>query len=489
MPPPPPSLKNKLRSFAWAKGFIYLLSLFLLLWTCADSDEHTHPTSPTDTTSPMITNHHFAVAENVPIRHIIGRVEAGDNVGITYYSINNNPAFSINTNGQITTITQLDYDTVANYSLIVQVGDAAGNNAIATITIDITDVDAPPIVTTLVFSNIQNNSVNLNANLTELGTNSDGSSKVKEYGFLYSQHLSQPANLQLGKSGIEKIAGDGLTNVGNYNFAISELPPITTYYFRAFAVSDGGVSYGEVRSFTTTCYYQNQTFTLNGDTDGEQSNLLCGYSFHTYTVSLSHQRMYSLSLESVSNISTNVLVYEDTNTNPFYIKAGPFSSIAELNFEQRFNGISGGTRYMILPLASNTHQIVVSNNSNQNENYSLNLAEYLGADSSPVTRRLLTAPDVMGYYESTSDIRFFWVHLPANKRLQVRVDDYRAPGLTIVAFDTSSDELFQVTTTNSAVFSQAAATESKYVALSMRNSLGGTLQQTNFRLIFSFVDP
>lgn len=41
-------------------------------------------------------------------------------------------------------------------------------------------------------------------------------------------------------------------NLGSYNISLVELIPNTTYYVRAFATNISGVSYGDVRSFTTT---------------------------------------------------------------------------------------------------------------------------------------------------------------------------------------------------------------------------------------------
>lgn len=385
---------------------------------------------------------------------------------------------------------KLDYDIISNYSLTVQVSDAAGNTSNATITVNVTDVDADPTVTTLRASAIQNNSVVLNGNLVDLGTNNNGERQVSEYGFLHGTTASQPSNLQLGKSGVKKIARYEISNAGAYNFAITGLIPGTMYYFRAFALNDGGTNYGGVSNFSTTC--SSDTFNLIGDTDGEQSNLLCPYTTHSYTVPLSQELVYSLSVKGPSNISSNVTVYEGLSTEPLYIRAGPFSysfSAYLSTLAVSFPGLSDGRRYMVLPLASNPHRIVLSNDSGQKQSYSLNLEQYQG--SNPATRRLLVAPQKTDYYDSTNDPRHFWVHVPANKNIQVEVAEYRGSGWeAVLRFNGGAVAGFSATFTNAQSFSTSSSTP-HYGVIGMRNTSGitsNTAQQTNARFTIRFVD-
>ena len=96
-----------------------------------------------DTTPPTITNHSFTVAETVAINTAVGTVNATDNVGVTTYAItagNSNTAFAINNSGQLTTATNLDYGTLSNYSLTVEVSDAKNHTASNTITITLIDI-------------------------------------------------------------------------------------------------------------------------------------------------------------------------------------------------------------------------------------------------------------------------------------------------------------------------------------------------------------
>ena len=527
-PPPPLSLEYKIRpkgslfakGSSSAKGLFYSLSLILIFFlflgcpenittyvdvpinvtntitnnvtnTITNNVTNTITNTITDTNTPMVTNHNFAVTENIAFGTVIGTINASDDIAVTSYLIiagNDSYAFSINTNGQLKTIMTLDYDTTPNYNLTVQVSDGAGNSSNATITVSVTDVDAPPTVTTLSASQIQNNNATLNGNINRLGSNGDGSQQVGEYGFVYSTNASQTNNLLIGESGAQKTVGLNSTSTGVYSHTIAGLSQGINYYFRAFAVNDGGTSYGEVSNFSTTYH---QIFTLNSVTNGSQSNSIYPQSTHTYTASLSHELVYSLTVEANSNISSNVSVYEGFSANPLYIKAGPFSSTPELS-AITFAGIGNGTnghRYMILPLASNSHRIVISNDSEQTENYSLNLEEYLG--TSPDTRRLLVDPQRMGYYDSTNDPRFFWFHLPANKKLQIEFDGIRAGGTGQAAISASgfSDISFSSSATSTRSFNFNFS-EPQYLVVSTRNQLfaTGAGQQTSIRLIFRFVD-
>ena len=464
---------------------------------CAEDHPHDIFTiDKIDTTPPVITNRSFTIADNIPIGTVIGTITKTNNIDIAYYSIiagNTGSAFTINTNGQISTITTLDYNVISNYNILVLVADVVGNNATAIITVSITNVPIPnitatPTVTTIRASGIQNNSAILNGNLNELGTNSNGNNQVNEYGFVYSLTASHTDDLQLGKIGVSRVGRTKITNTGHYSFAIAGLHPCAIYYFRAFAVNDGGIAYGETSNFSTSSTYH-RSFILSGEENGLQSSMLCAYSIHTYNVPLSYQKAYSLSLEADSNISANVNIYEGTNTNTLYIKASPFSESSE-GMTITFSEISNGTRYMVLPLVSNTHRIVFSNNSDQNQNYNLNIEEYFG--TIPATGRLLTTPDKMGYYDSTNDTRFFWAHIPPNKNVWVVLDELRTRVDVTTAVVLMADS--SATYGSSSMLSRSLIVNnsgSQYRLLTMRNTLGvtGTGQQTIARFVFSFIDP
>ena len=413
-------------------------------------------------------------------------------------------AFTINTNGQIKTLITLNYNLVSNYNILLLVADNFGNNATAIISINVTNTlvsnnvtNAPisnaavsPTAITRIASEIQDNTATLNGEIHSLGTNNDGNNHVSEYGFVYSLTSSQTNELQLGKIGVSKVGRANLTNTTSYSFAVPGLHPCAIYYFRAFAINDGGTNYGDISNFSTSNTYH-RTSALNGVGDGMQNEMICGYSIHTYNIPLNHQKAYSLSLETASNISTNLSIYEGTNTNTLYIKAAPFSESTE-GMSITFSEISNGTRYMVLPLASNTHRITFSNNSGQNQNYSLNIEEYLG--TTPATGRLLTTPDKMGFYDSTNDTRFFWAHIPPNKNVWVVLDELRTRSdgnNTAIVLMASSSATYGPSSMSSRPLI-VNNSGSQYRLLTMRNTSGviaRTGQQTIARFIFSFVDP
>ena len=514
--PPPPRKWSK--GFLSVKSFFYLLSLillFFLLSACPDSMT-TYVNVPvyytntmTDTNTPTVTNHTFTIAENIAFGTVIGTINASDDIAVTSYLIiagNDSYTFNISTNGELINIMNLDHDTISNYSLALQVSDAAGNTSNATITVAVTNVDASPTVTTMEATDPQNNSVTLNGNLTNLGINSDGSMQVNEYGFIYSTNASGAASLQLGKIGVEKIAGASIASTGIYSRVIANLSPGTIHYFRAFAINDGGTSYGGVSNFSTTYH---QTFTLSGANDGIQSNTVYANSTHTYNVSLSHKLVYSLSIEGSSDITNSVAIYEGLSTEPLYIKAGPFTGASErsviqtntnggvtnifTNKQPTFPGLNNGSRYMVLPLAFNSHRIEISNNSGQGREYSLNLAEHIGTE--PDTGRLLIGPERMGFYDSTNVPRFFWGHLPANKQLHVKLDairgDTNAAGVSVLNFDESEPGVI-ISTSQTEHTLIPTNHNLLYFVLSIRNSVPvsmSTTVNTNFRYVFRFVDP
>ena len=456
--------------------------------------------------NPIISNKTFTVSENVSNNTIVGTIAATDDVGIAFYAIiggNIRNAFDISIDGKVTTTTRLNHDDISSYNLLVLVADMVGNNAIAIITVSITDVDADPAVTTRGASPLQNNSVTLTGEITDLGTNSNGNNQVNEYGFVYSLTASQIDDLQIGKIGVERVGGANLTNTGAYNFAIANLNlSCTDYHYRAFAANDSGISYGEVREFSTS----DQAFTLSGVGNGEQTNTLCAGGTHIYTVPLSHQEVYSLTVKAASQVLSNIAVYESTNAEPLYIRAGPFASGISNVFTNinggitniysnlaTFPGVNGGIRYMVLPLAAGAHQLVISNSNEESQVYSLNLETYQGIN--PATLRLRTAPDKTGYFDSPDDPRHFWVHLPANKNLQIELDGIRGNSNGFIIFSqtiTSDPDLsFSSSSSNDTRVLVSAINFPSYFVLRARDGLGPSANSrlnTNFRFVFHFVD-
>ena len=113
-----------------------------------------------DDEAPVITNHTFMVNENVPNGTEVGRVMATDNVGVIAYSITNgniDDAFSIDSNGLLTTAGTIDYEDVSSYTLMVQAFDAESNSSNASIAIGVVDIDeVPPSFSNHMFSILEN---------------------------------------------------------------------------------------------------------------------------------------------------------------------------------------------------------------------------------------------------------------------------------------------------------------------------------------------
>ena len=94
-------------------------------------------------------NQMFSIDENSSIGSLVGNVLASDDgIGVTMYSItagNGSPAvFSIDNTGRLTTAEAIDFETTANYTLTIEVEDAAGKTANNTIIIEVNDLDDEP---------------------------------------------------------------------------------------------------------------------------------------------------------------------------------------------------------------------------------------------------------------------------------------------------------------------------------------------------------
>ena len=114
-----------------------------------------------DEEPPTFTNHMFSVIENVPVGTEVGQVIATDNVGVTAYNItdgNVGNAFSIDSNGRLTTAGAIDYENISNYRLTVQALDAVGNGSNASVIISVINImdEAPPMISNHMFSIAEN---------------------------------------------------------------------------------------------------------------------------------------------------------------------------------------------------------------------------------------------------------------------------------------------------------------------------------------------
>lgn len=383
-----------------------------------DSNTITVNVIDVDEVPPVIANQSFPILENVPIGTIVGAVNATDNESITNYAIiagNTSNAFTISRSGLLTTANTIDYEITSIYNLNVKVTDGAGNTASNTITVNISDVNLPPNVTTSGPSGILVTEAVMHGSVTDLG---DSSVAISEHGFIYTT-ISSESHIVPGAIGVEKTNLGTRSTTGQFSSRLTELEECRTYYYRAYAVNQTGTNFSEVRSFTPG--RQHQTNNLSGATDGEQSGLICPYGTHTYNIPLSNTHAYNLTVDGDNNVLDSLVIYEDNTTNELYVQAGPFSILlsgtatsGDTNAIITFSGTDSGRRYLVLPLSTTNHRLVLSNNNVIEKNYTLSIGEETNT-SGELTGRLLTDETTMRF--TNNDPEFYWVHMPPNSSI------------------------------------------------------------------------
>lgn len=97
-----------------------------------------------------------------------------------------------------------------------------------------------PVVSTILVEDVTYNSANFRGSIVRLG-----SSEVTSHGFCWST-----SNIPTIESGAKSNLGDS-KNPRDFSYKATNLTEFTTYYVRAYAENEEGVSYGEVISFTT----------------------------------------------------------------------------------------------------------------------------------------------------------------------------------------------------------------------------------------------
>ncbi len=92
---------------------------------------------------PTIISSTFSVSESAEIGDVVGQIFVTDDVGIASYSLvsgNTGNAFALSNDGLITVSSLLDYETLTNYTLHIEVTDVGGNNIKGNISISIKNV-------------------------------------------------------------------------------------------------------------------------------------------------------------------------------------------------------------------------------------------------------------------------------------------------------------------------------------------------------------
>jgi hypothetical protein len=131
-------------------------SAAVVSWDSRDSNSQTAP--PSDTTPPIFISK-ASVSENTPNTTVVHTVSASDNRGVTTYAFEaggaDNAKFSLNTStGALTFLFSPDFEAPGSaastntYTVRVKAVDAAGNSAVQTITVNVTDLDdSAPVFT------------------------------------------------------------------------------------------------------------------------------------------------------------------------------------------------------------------------------------------------------------------------------------------------------------------------------------------------------
>ncbi len=153
-------------------------------------------------------------------------------------------AFDAGDNASKTVSTTGTVDTLITgaYTLTYTATDSKGNIGTATRTVNVlAPASTPPTVSSSAASAVSAASATLNGTVTAAGT-----SAVSARGFVYS---TLNTALQVGAEGASNApAGSG---TGGFTADISGLSGGTLYYFRSYATSAAGTSYGETLDFTT----------------------------------------------------------------------------------------------------------------------------------------------------------------------------------------------------------------------------------------------
>ncbi len=201
-----------------------------------------------------------------------------------------------------------------------------------------------PEITTLNTSNVSFTSATLNGNITSMGA----ASLIKS-GFVCSKTESGE-NLVIGTSGVNSFSKDG-GYIGGFNYNITELSSNSTYYVRAYAINEAGISYGNMTSFSTMDYTLPEITTLSASNVSYTTVILNGKINNTGNTSITqHGFVYS------NNISgDNLIIGNDESIIASNLGGG------QGNFNRNLHGLSSNTTYYAKAYATNTAGTVYGN--------------------------------------------------------------------------------------------------------------------------------
>lgn len=176
-----------------------------------------------------------------------------------------------------------------------------------------------PTVLTVSVSSISATGATLTGNIT-----AEGSDPVTERGFIYGTsetNLSQRAECGTG--------------TGTFNKALTGLSASTTYYFKAYATSDAGTSYGEIESFTTQSPAAPTIQTMSASNITQTGATINGKIVSTGT----------------SGVTVRGFVYGTSATN---LSQNVESTVTTDNFNKAISGLAPSTTYYYKAYAVNS---------------------------------------------------------------------------------------------------------------------------------------
>ena len=298
---------------------------------------------------PVIENFTASIDENATTGTIIGSisvVEDGDSP-ITSYTLSDTTNFSIDSAGQITTASALDYETTASYSLTVYASNTDFNSADANITINLNNLnDNSPVFTNTTASVSENQTDAISLNVTDADNDSltytlsgtDASSfsadsngvvtfnSAPDYEVKQSYSFSVTAN-----DGLNDVVEAITVNVVNVN----EYDPVITNS-ATFNITEGQEDFVTLTAtdadFNTTLIYSisdgnSSSFTIDSSTgvatfntnpDYESGNIV--YTF-THTVSDGERSAppQTVTINILNDNDNHPVITNDPNPNVYVI--------------------------------------------------------------------------------------------------------------------------------------------------------------------------
>ena len=184
-----------------------------------------------------------------------------------------------------------------------------------------------PTVTTTSPANIAYTSATVGGNVT-----SDGAGTVSERGVCYSTNTNPTTSDYVKKSG---------SGVGNYAVDLYGLSDGTTYYVRAYAVNEKGISYGEEKSFTTLQYEKPSVIT----------NIATNIDYTSATVG------GNVTADGGSTVTERGVCYSTSTSNPTILDNIKSSGRGIGSFTVNLTGLSSGATYYVRAYATNAEGI------------------------------------------------------------------------------------------------------------------------------------